>query len=303
VEWWTDFWTYFDALPEGPQGYLLGTAVALFGVLLGSIFALFGVYSTNRTNQKNLRMQLAHDQAMRAEEHAHDQAMRAKEHELNLRKQIYLDTAEAIALGMASITEIQNLNKSALEVRDAFAKRASGTARLHVVASEEVALKFAKLYRQLDDTFMTLRVDRIALDDMRAETLRHASMRDHYQKSTAKLADLVREGHLAGSMTNERFAALNALFERESKLATEHDASHTKLAQTLRPLHLEFTKRCYAEHARLSKLTIPLIAAVRRDMGIPINEDTYLEVVTPNEDNLKQLRKLFGLPAEQPTQT
>lgn len=302
MEWLKDFWTHFDALPEGPKGYLLGTSVALFSVLLGSIFALFGVYSTNRTNQKNLRTQLAHDQQMRAEEHAHDQAMRAKEHELNLRKQIYLDAAEAIALGMASVTEIQNLNKSALDVREAFGKRASGMARLHVVASEEVALKFAQLYRELDDTFMTLRVDRMALDDMRTESLRHASMRDHYQKSTAKLADLVRESHLAGSMTNERFAALNALFERESKLAAEHDASNAKLDRTLRPLHLEFTKRCYAEHARLSKLTIPLIAAVRRDMGVPINEETYLEVVTPNKDNLAQLGKLFRLPEEQAPQ-
>lgn len=284
MDWWNNFWDYIGKMPEGPQGYLLGTTVAFFSVLIGSIFTLLGVASTNKTNQRNLTTQLAHDQAMRA-----------KEHELNLRKQIYLDAAETIALGMESIAAVQNLTKSALETRDAFNQRSFGMARLHVVASEEVALEFAKLYREINATFLTLRVARLELDDMRTEILRHASMREHYQNSTNKLADLVRDGHLAGSMTNERFAALNALFERESKLAAEHDTSNTTLAQKLRPLHFEFTKRCHAEHARLSKLTLPLIAAVRRDMNVPINEVSYTNVLKSNETDPKQLGKLFGL--------
>lgn len=302
MEWWNEFWTYIEGLQEGPKGYLLGTAVALLSVLVGSLFALFGVASTNKTNQKNLASQLEHDQLMRAKEHTHDQAMRAKEHELSLRKQIYLDAAEAIALGLSSITATQNLNKSPLEIREAYSQRATGMARLHVVASEDVALKFANLYREIDATFMTLRVERMELDGLHTEMQRLASTRDHYRKSNGKLGDLIHEAHLAGTMTKERFAVLSEVFERESRLAEKHHVSHEALAQILGPMQFEFTRRCFAEHKRLAMLTLPLIAAVRRDMNVPINEATYIDVLRPNEINLKQLRTLFRLPEESPSQ-
>lgn len=300
MELWNTFWKYVEALPEGPKSYALGSIVTIIGVLLASTIAVLGVRSTNKTNRKNLQAQLEHDGRMRTEEHAHELAMRAKEHELSLRKQIYLDAAEAIAMGMGAITSMQDVNRTPLQVREAFSQRAPSLGRLHVVASEEVALRFAQLYRELDSTYLRLRVERIPLDDIRERMLQHVEKRNRYYESCAKVGDILRNEHLAGTMNAERLATLDAFYQRETSLAVKEDEARLALASGLQRLHYDYTLTCYAEHARLSKMTLPLIAAVRRDMGVLIDEETYAEVLKPKDVDHQLLRKLFRLSNDTP---
>jgi hypothetical protein len=267
------WWTYLDSLPE-----------LLKGTFLGSIFTLVGVWATNRANQKNLRAQLEHDRDMRAKQHA-----------LDLRKGIYLEVAEILAFGLRSIVELNHVNRSSLDIFEQYASRGAGLAKIHVIASEKTAIHLSSFVRDLEATFFELRLAHQAIDDLIEEIRINVDLRDQCHRSRDSLFAIFKQERLAGPLPEEKFRTLREDHQAEITNAQKYEHERQKLSARLAPLHLEFTKRCFLEHSRLSSTLLPLIVSVRQDLELPIQSETYAAVLQSDVDGaLQRIERLFS---------
>ena len=85
-----------------------------WGVIAGSFFTLIGITLTNR----------------------HDRVMRDRQRQMDLRKEVYLAAAEAIAARMLALGRMANLGKQ-LEASNDFEKVAPAIAKVYVIGRIE----------------------------------------------------------------------------------------------------------------------------------------------------------------------
>lgn len=90
-----------------------------WGVVIGSFFSLGGVFLTNRSNDRRLRAQLAHDREIRS-----------RERELSLRKDIYMSAAEAISAGLNAIARFSDLEVPHNQVAAFYLEKSSSIAKI-----------------------------------------------------------------------------------------------------------------------------------------------------------------------------
>ncbi len=240
---------------------------------------------TNRTNLKNLRTQLDHDREQRS-----------KDRSLSMRREIYLAAAEAIASAMNTVARYGDLSLSQNELTAEYRAKSDQISKIHVVASEETALRFIAFMRDLGATFIKLNIQRMELSSARAhmQTLiqrinSHNASRDHY-------LELMKKFNVDGTMDEQRMAVLESGFKFEQESATKVALEHDALLEELRPKHLAFVETCQSENMRLSRSLLPLIESVRAELENPINVDLYSKVFEGAPvATRKDLEALFGV--------
>lgn len=255
------------------------------GVVIGAIFTLAGVVLTNRTNLKNLRIQLAHDREQRA-----------KERSLSMRREIYLSAAEAIAAAMNTVVRYGDLSLDQNALTAEFRAKSDQISKIHVVASEVTALRFIAFMRDLGATFIKLNIQRAELVATRAsmQTLLerikgHNASRDHY-------LELMKQFNVEGTMDERRMSVLQNGFKFEQDAAMKAAVEHDTLLEELRPKHLAFVELCQSENIRLSKSLLPLIESVRCELENPIDVNLYAKVFEGAPvATRKDLEALFGV--------
>lgn len=270
---WVAFWGKLDAMPE-----------TLKGAILGAFVATVGVWATNRANQNNLRAQLEHDKDTRAKEHA-----------LGLRKEIYLDVSVTLAEGLRAIIALNDLSKTSLEIIQPYSSKASSMARIHVIAKEETAVLFAEFISKIDQCFVELRLARAGIEDTHAALLYCQQQRDDHAKSRNQLFELFQQEQMNGPIPDHRLKILKDAFERERKTEDDYEERRSGYAAKLLPLHHAYTQRCYEEHDSVVAAALPLIAAVRSELDLPIDQDKYANVLRPSGAYAHNLKRLFGL--------
>lgn len=99
-----------------------------WGVVIGSFFTIVGITLTNRAHDKRLDRQLKHDQQLKQREQG-----------LSLRKEIYLDAAEAVSIGVQTLARFGDLSIPSEKVMANFVERSAAIAKAHIVASPDIA--------------------------------------------------------------------------------------------------------------------------------------------------------------------
>jgi hypothetical protein len=272
---------YFDTL----QQWLQAMPDTLIGVIIGSFFTLAGVVLTNRTNLRNLRLQLEHDRQQKAKERA-----------MSMRRDVYLAAAEALSSALSTIVRYGDLSLNHSDLIEDYRQRSGQIAKIHVIATETTALRFVSFMRELSRVFVKLNIQRAQLLLIKTKMQSLLDQMRRHQTSRDQYLELMKQFNVDGTIDDRRFVVLDKGFQFEqdsaSKAATEHDA----LLEQLRPRHLEFVDFCQHENARLSRLLLPLVESVRVDLEQPIDIHVYEEVLAGAPVATRSdLEALFGV--------
>lgn len=202
-------------------GFLESLPATFWGVVVGALISLGGVMLTNQANNRRLRIQFAHDRALRL-----------KEHELALRKEIHLAAAEALLTGIMAITKFADLNLSADKITEDYTAKAPAIAKMQIIASEKTWKAVTLLYNELSAACLRL---------------------------SAKRAPLVLQWQAqAKAAPAEQKPAVGAVL-----YAAAVDLGHDAIEEMI----------------RLSELFVPVILAIREELGFAIDEAGYRRIV------------------------
>ncbi|TAL78494.1 MAG: hypothetical protein EPN76_05520 [Burkholderiaceae bacterium] len=104
------------------MGWMSSWPATLSGVVIGSLFTLIGITITNRNNIKNLYIQLNHDREQKN-----------KERILSMRRDVYLEAAEAIAAAQSAIIGYGDLSAGHKHLMDRFSTKSDKIAKVHII--------------------------------------------------------------------------------------------------------------------------------------------------------------------------
>lgn len=273
IQWVGRAWTWLSSWPD-----------TLVGVVIGSIFTLAGIVLTNRTNLKNLRLQLDHDREQKAKERA-----------LSMRRDVYLSAAEAISAAMNTVVRYGDLSLDQATLMADCRAKSDQIAKVHVIATEATALRFVAFMRELGAVFVKLNIQRAQLLTTRArmqslleQMHRHNAARDNY-------LELMKQFNVDGTMDDRRMGVLERGFQFEQDAASKAASDHDTLLEELRPQHLAFVELCQQENARLSSMLLPVVESVRSELEQPIDVALYAKVFCGAPVATRQdLEALFG---------
>lgn len=133
-------------IPPYLWGSILGACFALMGTLVGS-------YLTNRGNDRRLR-----------EQFKHEREVKNREREMVLRKEIYMNAAEAIHAAIMVIPRLSQLEVPYDKLTNEYLSKASAMAKIHIVATEPTIKAVLSFSSELAAILMQLTARRVALN-------------------------------------------------------------------------------------------------------------------------------------------
>ena len=258
-------------------------ADTLVGAILGAMFTIIGVLLTNRANQSNLKLQLAHDEAKHK-----------REYELAVRRDVYLQAAEGIAAALNSMIGLCQLDVEYSKVMEGFESRSAQIARIHIVATEKTALLMTELMTSLGQSLIQLNTERAALVVLRSRMRTQIERMNRHNAARDQYLELMKQENFAGSKDAARWEHIQSSFNFEQEQANNSADEHDEILSQLRPRHIAFVQQCMSEQSVLRLRLLPLIESVRQELDMPINIALYAQAMPKDPPfTEEQLQNLF----------
>lgn len=250
-------------------------------VLAGAALTLLGVWQTNRGNTRRLREQLQHDA---------DQ--RRIDREQGIRKEIYLDAAEAISTGLTSIPAFANLDISDPEIMARYIDRAPAVAKVHVIANVRTAAAVERLTREIAAAAARLLIKRLPVKFAKSALTSVENALATFEKERGRWVEMMRQENLAGRDEN-RWKWITHNFEFEQGRVKQATSERDKLRPELIRKHLDLLEECVRESVALQEFLVPALLAIRDELGFAADEPemrrVFAEGAAGNAATLKKL--------------
>lgn len=230
-----------------------------WGVVFGSFFSIVGVWLTNRASTARLQVQFQHERLLKT-----------KERELALKKDIYLDAAEAVSVALASITRLGNLDLPNDKVMEEYARKSPAFAKVQVVGEMDVVDALLDFTGELGEILLKLWVRRHQLMAEKNQMSILDSQLTEYRKEADRYLEMMKQYNLNAAVDAKRWSVLQDNFDFEQKRSVDGNRARQTLAQRLAVRHLEFLSECSIVTTSMQALVLPLLLAVRKELEMPL---------------------------------
>ena len=256
---------------------LYAIPAAFWGVVVGSFFSIAGVALTNRASDKRLRAQFEHERISKK-----------NDREMMLRKEVFLSAAEAVAAGMNSIGRFANFDIPNDQVIQPYLEKAPAIAKVHVIALTETILPLAHFNSRLGALHVELFARRHELMNERNELSLVDNQIAQFGKERDRILEMIKQHNIEGVVDQRRWQVLQGNFEFEQKRVNDGLAHRAELAAALQPKHLEFMRECLSHTEQLGEMLIPVLAAVRGELELPLDETAYRQAMLESHAQQQQ---------------
>ena len=131
-------------------GFIKWVPIAVWSAIIASLLTLFGVLLTNYGNNRRLIRQLSHDAVQRDRERA-----------MEMRRQVYLDAAEAVTANHMVLMNLPNLEIPDSELGEQFSKSAATISKVNVVGSSDTVRAVSEFSLCLAGKYLQLTAKRL----------------------------------------------------------------------------------------------------------------------------------------------
>jgi heme exporter protein D len=267
-------------------GIPLALWIAVGVALLSAIVTLTSVVLSNRNSRRNLReqlrrnagqftAQLAHDSEQLERRLAHEAEQRERERTMSLRREVYLEAAEALAHANALIGRVTNIENDQKVLGDEFATDLAKLAKIHIVGSPPTVQAIMDYVNALAPGFLELVAKRTPLMVRKAGIAQQQTFIDAALAERKRFTAMLQQLNLDG-VTDE--TKRDPIFA-QSRFATETHQSHIAAMGELWRLQLEgifdIAHHSLALADKVSRLLPPAILAVRSEMDLALDPEWY----------------------------
>lgn len=241
---------------------------SFWGVVIGSFFTIIGITLTNRASDKRLRAQFEHEQNQKT-----------KDREMALRKEVYLAAAEAISAGTNAIARFANLDLPNDQITAAYVEKAPAIAKVHVIAKIKTVRAITDLTSELGTIFLKLFARRFELIVEKNQIGIIDNQIVEFGKERDRNLEMMKQHNIEGIVDDRRWQVIQSNFDFEAKRINEALAHRSELWKSLYAKQLEFMRECVSYTMTLGKLMVPALLAAREDLELPLDEQSYRQIV------------------------
>lgn len=240
-----------------------------WAVVAGAGFSILGVALTNSASQKRLFAQFEHE-------------IKSKrlDREMALRKDVFLAAAEAISSGIDVIGRFANFDIPNGGVTQPYLDKLPSIAKVHVIGQTPTVLAVTKFTSHLGALFVELFAQRHALMNQLDEIRMLDDQVSQFGKERDKILEMMKQCNIEGLSDQRKWAVLQQNFDLEQRRIEEFLTKRFDLAADLQPKHMDFMRQCISHSAELGAMVVPLLAAVREELELPLDMNAYGQVMT-----------------------
>lgn len=242
-----------------------GTFWAFIGGALGPLAAVF---LTNHAHNRRLQTQLDHDRNLKN-----------REREMSLRRDVYLEVAEAVQAGLIAVNRFPNLEISNEQVTEAYVDKAPSIAKVHIIAKDETVSAVINFVGELNATFFRLFAARVPLVSQKHKIDALKAQVDISQKEIFRTLELMRQHNLDGLVDQRKWEVLQQNFELERVRSDKASQEAETLGMTLYLKQLQYMEECAGETTKLGNFVTLMVLSARLELELPINEVEYRRVI------------------------
>jgi hypothetical protein len=259
------------------HGIPLALWVTIIVAVLSPIITLISVGRSNGASRKNLKDQLAHDA---------DQ--RDRERKMSLRREVYLQAAEALAHANTLIGRLSNPNSDEHAIAEEWAKDLVTISKTHIVGNDETVAAVMTYVNVLGPAFLEMLGRRVPLVLRKQMIETHDGLARKADLDRERLLALMQEYNLQLVKDQEKRDALNVQFEIASNTSASqhHMALELRLSQVREQLAV--TERVQALARLNTKLLPEAVLAVRKEMDLPLDRIAYERLWAAQQEKMEQ---------------
>lgn len=240
----------------------------VIGFIIGSVITVLGVVLTNAANTKRLRIQ-----------HDHDREMRSRERDLNLRKDIYLAAIEAISTGIVVISRFGDLNVSGQELMLAYTDRSPAIGKVSIVGTGETIKAVATFSQELTGAFLRLTALREGVQALQRRSEELEAEIEDVSRQQRQRAALMQELDPADPQEAGQLSALQQTHAVEEERLAALRAQLSGVSDQVFRSVMDLTEASLKEVATLDELVVPVITAMRLELGLPFDAALYAQIM------------------------
>jgi len=247
---------------------LKGVPEVVWGMAAGSFFSVLAVVLTNRANLRRLRIQLEHEKEERK-----------KDRGLALRRDLYLEAAEAVSVGIDTVGALGNPSLPVQDLMGPAIERTAAITRVYLVASDDTIAALARFITQLSNAHARLLPLRLKVDSFNEEIGRIDRAVQRASEERDHILSLIRQGSPAGAPDPSRWPMLQDKLDSEQARIDGLLQRRRQLEDQLLPAQRELFNSCREAVRQLNTALVPVLTSVRRELDIPVDEKVLLGAV------------------------
>ena len=251
----------------------------IWSAIIASCLTFLGVLLTNKGNEKRQAALLEHEKQKYQ-----------SEQKLALKKEVFLNVARSFADILGLFPKLMNLDFTQKDIETQMADHSGIIAKAYLVAKEDSVAAVLNYSAETAEAFIKLMKERaIVLDHKNAiEIYRSTISTANYEKD--RIISMMKELNLQGHNNQATFDYLNKSYEIQEGIVNRSKASLEEQESILKPLYMDFAKKCMNEHSRLLSLLPPMTIALRAELENDQNSQTFVDALN---DNIKRMNVAF----------
>jgi len=248
----------------------------VWSAVIASLLTFSGVLWTNKGTEKRQAALLEHEkQKFQSEQ------------KLALKKEVFLNVASSFANVLGVIPKLMNLEFTQKEIESQIENHGGIVAKSYLAAREESVAEILKYSSETGEVFISLFKDRtIVLDHNKAIEIYQSTINAANEEKN-RIVSIMKEYNLQGRNDPAAFDYLNTSYEAQEKIVQQNTERKEEQVAILKPLHIEFAKKCISEHGRLLSLLPPMTIALRNELDNDGNSQVFIDALNESIERMK----------------
>lgn len=243
---------------------LLKIPNVVWAAVIASLLTLGGVFLTNRGTYKRLIKQLEHESAQKD-----------RDRNMGLRRQVYLDAAEAITENHLILMKIPNLGISDLELSEKFSKSAATISKVYAIGSSKTVKSVSELTSIIGSKYLLFIAERIPLVQRKHEIDIQNELIMKASAERDQMIEIMKNVNLQGIQDDRLMGVAERNFKFQQEQVTKLLDKRNQLIEINGEEQIQLAMKCFQASREVSEYFTPAISSVREEMDIPFDEDAY----------------------------
>ncbi|MEZ8288046.1 chromosome partitioning protein ParA [Vibrio sp. 10N.237.312.B06] len=208
----------------------------------------------------------------------HQLKLASIEREKLLKKEVYLESVEALSRCQNILASMSDLNVSDQTISSIFSSSSALISKINLVGSEATVKNLTNFMGEVAAAYMTLLTERAALSSRKAHIELLETFRQKHNNEIERCLTIMKNMNLEGISDQGAWDRLNRSFNNESvsrdKVSSEIDANWAVQNES----HAVFSQLCMSEFFRVNDLTPHLLLSIRSELDLEFDESEYLTI-------------------------
>ncbi|WP_335900593.1 chromosome segregation ATPase [Shewanella algae] len=217
----------------------------------------------------------------------------AIEREKSLKKEVFMEAAEALTNSLNMIANFSNLNLSEEALTSGFSSEAGKIAKVQIVGEGRTVRAVTTIMSSVGEATLTLMLERGSLINRKNLIEINEKQRDKAQAEVERYISIMKNLNLQGNTDQGLWDTINRAVDCENGQIEKYNNEIDSLWDAQNKEHLVYVSKCMDTFFDISVIFPEAILAVREELDLNISPDEYLDIYNKNIEKGRSVFKSF----------